>query len=198
MCVVKSYQKMFFCPIMLLLILVLQIFNGKIRVYLMNYTPFFLYFFQQQTLVAVLNMVVISCLIKNTTIIWTFEIVSYAFITASTELFVGSVGSFPDDFPFFQIYTGSFTETKPGLEGMTGSPDLLTIHHSVMLQQKTCSVSSSQHKLLCNWFFSHFSKMPKRFGIRHWSPLKIQVAFTYRCFSVSERGVPLCVCTHFT
>lgn len=53
----------------------------------------FFYFFQQQTVVAVLNTVIISCLIKNTTIIWTFEIVSYAFITASTELFVGSVGS---------------------------------------------------------------------------------------------------------
>lgn len=40
-----------------------------------------------------LNKVIISCLIKNITIIWTFGIVSYAFNTASTELFVGSVGS---------------------------------------------------------------------------------------------------------
>lgn len=53
----------------------------------------FFYFFQQQTVVAALNKVITSCLIKNINIIWTFEIVSYAFITASTELFVGSVGS---------------------------------------------------------------------------------------------------------
>lgn len=105
---------------------------------------------------------------------------------------------FPDNFPFFQIHTGSFTGTKHRLELLPGSPDLLAIHHSMMYQRKAYPVSSSQHKLLCNWFFSDFSMMPKRFWIWHWSPLKMQAAFTERCFSVSECGVLLCVCTPFT
>lgn len=101
----------------------------------------------------------------------------------------------PDEFPCSQIHTSSFTETKSSPDGwlthQTYRPFITAwcFHrrHALFLLPSInrCVIDTD----------SSFSKMPKKVGIQHWSPWKIQVAFTYRCFTVPDLGVLLGLCS---
>lgn len=155
------------------------------------YFTIFSHFFQLQTVVAVLNKVIISCFIKNITIIWTFEILSYIFVTAPSELFLGSVFQFQTS-SHSPRYTLAHLQKQRAVRNgrlthQTSWPFItawcFNRRHALCLlpSTKLCVIDTD----------SDLSKMPKRFGAQRWSPLKIQVAFTYRCFPVPELAVLL-------
>lgn len=154
---------------------------------------FFFHFFRQQTVVAVSNKVTISCFIKNIAIIWTFEILGYIFVTAPSELFLGSVFQFQTSSHSPRYTLAHLQKQRAAQNGrlthQTSWPFItawcFSRRHALCLLPSTnlCVIDTD----------SDLSKMPKRFGVQHWSPLKIQLVFAYRCFTVPELGFLLCV-----